>query len=1530
MATLKTCLAVVDGFTADDFAALEARARDYAKGKALTNEHFIKAAKDAIATLKNDVAAIEAGVEPEAAPVQDVNTSPEPAQKPAETEQVKNEDLAQNAPVDPAEQRKELQARLQKLVRRDLDISEEAEIELAIERGEFDDAAQMMAEIEQEMRDNRYRDAPNDPPSKTISRADLDATVARVMKAIRGVIQINVKESVTEVDSTQKAGTRAGALIDGEVYLFRDGIIDILDAQKTLLHELAHKGLRHMMSREQYEGTLNRLYEEKAFREAADKWAKAHETDIEKRRAFLTQRGMSQEQVERDVRAFIVDESLATLAESQSINPGLLRKIGNWLARLADDIGLPDLAIFLRGVGRSKLDQFVRTAFNTGARTTEKGWGDANRPGTTKFRRWFGDSKVVDKDGKPLVVYHGTQGDFSVFEFDESRKGDDGIAGDAFYFAPDPEEASGYAAAGIGGSANVMPVYLRAQNPLVWDYFSPEGKKLQERRAALGGKRFVEMLKSQGHDSVKIILNHEQAPREIQWVVFDSTQIKSATGNSGDFDPTNPDIRYRTASEAVQGMASTFSISGKGMVRRGVLSSSFLRDLKSRFGDRLKGVKSFVDGQIAMGAAAADMQEKATEVIDAIQGLPAKQREELMEFMADATAADVVVEPTAERNNDHLSTVTKNADGTTTRVYDKSVAEIQGKFAKLSNDQKAAYRKAREALAGNWKKRGDLLAWMANEIYNPLIENAKRNGDEKKVEQFERERRGFIADTNARLNEIKGDYFPMMRFGEWVVTRKSPKYEALAAEVDAAFKALNDLHNEYDKHTPEQRKAIAELNKKLKAKGEEVVGEYTEEEAKEIKAARQKFNDLQGKLEAMKASESDYYVAQFESEGEAVNHAAAVKGKVALKRENLRELNPISRTMLTRLEESLAASMQASGNTQALRDAKLAMYQVFLSTLPERSALMRQAKRKKVAGFNRDMERAIASSLLKDSFYLSRMEFSDQINESLNVAYRDAQDKSIELQEVHNELARRLAASMRFVDTPIQDQLAAITYIYKLGVSPGYLIANMIQPFTVSIPMMWARHGMKTTATFGKAYADTAKMVAASLKANLKRGSINFEGMGLAKDEEQMLNEMLRERLLNITMVADLARTSDGKPISKFTSLMAKPSHFVEVINRMSTALAAYRMEKAKSGQQKATEYAAKVLTDTHFDYSAENAPYWMKPGVVPMSKVLFQFKKYQAGMISMFVKAAAAMASDDKVAKREAMSQIAGVAMTHFAIGGVFGLPAAGALMSLATMIGAAFGDDEPWDARVAFRNWAYDNFGKEAGDVVSKGIPTILGADMSQKAGLGDLVSPLPTLRSDKSGRDLALEVLAAGMGPFFGGVMPQFFEAMSYFAKGDFMKGAEQAIPKWAADPIKAARYTTEGITTKQGTVALAPAEVSAWDAALQAAGVPSSAIADSFEARAAQQNVKTKLGRNAGEYKKDWLDAKRDGDDARAEEIWQEIKTQINPVRVRNGLDPITKSELIRFQRERQKIEQNYAKFGADTNAKLGQLGRFATQ
>lgn len=41
----------------------------------------------------------------------------------------------------------------------------------------------------------------------------------------------------------------------------------------------------------------------------------------------------------------------------------------------------------------------------------------------SNFRNWFGDSKVVDENGKPIVVYHGTDKKFRVFSTKKATQG---------------------------------------------------------------------------------------------------------------------------------------------------------------------------------------------------------------------------------------------------------------------------------------------------------------------------------------------------------------------------------------------------------------------------------------------------------------------------------------------------------------------------------------------------------------------------------------------------------------------------------------------------------------------------------------------------------------------------------------------------------------------------------------------------------------------------------------------------------------------------------------------------------------------------------------------------------------------------------------------------------------------------------------------------------------------------------------------------------------------------------------------------
>ena len=75
------------------------------------------------------------------------------------------------------------------------------------------------------------------------------------------------------------------------------------------------------------------------------------------------------------------------------------------------------------------------------------------------FKRWFKDSKVVDEDGKPLVVYHGTDADFNVFDMDKTRANMD-IRG--AFFSPWDDDARGY-------GKNVRAFYLSIQNPATGD-----------------------------------------------------------------------------------------------------------------------------------------------------------------------------------------------------------------------------------------------------------------------------------------------------------------------------------------------------------------------------------------------------------------------------------------------------------------------------------------------------------------------------------------------------------------------------------------------------------------------------------------------------------------------------------------------------------------------------------------------------------------------------------------------------------------------------------------------------------------------------------------------------------------------------------------------------------------------------------------------------------------------------------------------------------------------------------------------------
>ena len=201
---------------------------------------------------------------------------------------------------------------------------------------------------------------------------------------------------------------------------------------------------------------------------------------------------------------------------------------------------------------------------------------------TPAFKRWFGASTVVDAKGKPLVVYHGTTaGGFDAFR-PNYRKGEQ--LGFGIHFAGDRDFATKYAedptVARKGKTPKVYEVYLSIKRPLVADAIvsenTPEfalakklaGSKLLThpneygvRMAYMQGaidktsaQRAETLIREAGYDGIiyEAVLataayaggrrGLTRTGSSVSYIVFDPTQIKSATDNAGTFDLADASI----------------------------------------------------------------------------------------------------------------------------------------------------------------------------------------------------------------------------------------------------------------------------------------------------------------------------------------------------------------------------------------------------------------------------------------------------------------------------------------------------------------------------------------------------------------------------------------------------------------------------------------------------------------------------------------------------------------------------------------------------------------------------------------------------------------------------------------------------------------------------------------------------------------------------------------------------------------------------------------------------------------------------
>jgi len=394
-------------------------------------------------------------------------------------------------------------------------------------------------------------------------------------------------------DPKAKPDLVEGFYFRGKVYINAEAVRNVADLERVLRHEtLGHAGLRELFGGPELDALLDRI-------------ARARRGEVA---AMATARGL--EMTDQTQRRQAAEEVLAELAQTRP-EIGWVRellalikaKLREWGVLDADKLSdaemlreyvIPARNFIERGrMAEGRMTGAAVPAFAKGLqagmpetlevdgqqRPTTNSEGRPIHPteeGVRNFWKWFGDSKVVDGQGRPLVVYHGTPNEFTVFE---SRPGRNFLFGESdevqrhgIFVTPNAVFAEEFSFDERRNSKQPMALFANMQKPLDLREGIDGQDEMALRNAGFTqeipwaytdywqlfdddvGEEFVSAARSAGFDGA-LLSEVNDSGREVPvFVMFGNRhQLKDARENTGAFDSSNPDIRFSLARDADAG-----------------------------------------------------------------------------------------------------------------------------------------------------------------------------------------------------------------------------------------------------------------------------------------------------------------------------------------------------------------------------------------------------------------------------------------------------------------------------------------------------------------------------------------------------------------------------------------------------------------------------------------------------------------------------------------------------------------------------------------------------------------------------------------------------------------------------------------------------------------------------------------------------------------------------------------------------------------------------------------------------------------
>jgi len=799
-------------------------------------------------------------------------------------------------------------------------------------------------------------------------------------------------------------------------------------------------------------------------------------------------------------------------------------------------------------------------------------------------------------------------------------------------------------------------------------------------------------------------------------------------------------------------------------------------------------------------------------------------------------------------------------------------------------------------------------------------------------------------------SRIEGPYYPQMRRGNWVVQARykiKPPRDAQRAIPDEDGKIRTWEFGGAGMSVAEaERRAMAyaaaqdAMHPTVSSVWVNATGErfFTNEDGNEQRVAP---TDIDSE-NRFRVSIQNEYVGFFDKQRTAEEVAEELKTHADVEPDSVRgveerrfQLDSRTADVASSQMKALISSLKRQRHFKDLspgeqNTVEQTLLEASLRILSHTRIQTKNLPRRHVLGASTDATTNMGEYSQSVSGYMARLDHQQDLNEAMQAARAQVgtdAHKSAGRSVLMNELEKRVTTASAFPDSKggwdgaVKRWLIA-SYLARL-VSPATITLNMLQPTTTSLPLFAARFGPGRAAKMMlKVYKDVGagKILKSGLVATgraIAKGAraepttmIEDILANLSTGEQALINELIAlgsidpdagiemDTLLNMgdTLGARADRVLDFG--QRFGRQMPRA---VEVVNRVVTAVAAYRLEMQKNGgnHEAAVKYAQKTTNITQGIYSHTNAAPVFKH---PLARISLQFKQYAQLIYSLmahqFEKAYHNAEPGDRA---EAIKSFAYMMATYGVVAGTLGLPTEPLklvfMLAGGSIGGVAWSDIEHYE-----RQLAADLFGKNMGEIVTHGIsralPEGLSFDLSSRVGLQDLLLfGEPRAQNEQAVQAYLWELVGGAPVALF----KDWAKGVQALRDGDILESMQKFSPlKVTADLVKAYRTSTEGKKSGAGYTSLTP--YSATEAAVRAFGFTPAREAEAGEASRYFYSREERGSAERRSYMHQWA-AASGSERAR---LWGQVE-KFNSRKPED--EKLTRADLDRYTKSRKTMEKS---------------------